>query len=126
MGLFWLIGRLILGIYFLMTGFNHLKNYQGMKQACEQKNLPLPGACASLSGLILIIGGLTILTGMFVGIGVLLLVIFLIIAATTFHNYWVFEDPMQKMGEQTQFMKNIALAAALLMLLQIQDWSWTL
>jgi putative oxidoreductase len=35
------------------------------------------------------------------------------------HNFWTLDDPMQKMGEMTQFMKNIAIAAALLMLLHI-------
>ncbi|GAA0489690.1 hypothetical protein GCM10008986_14450 [Salinibacillus aidingensis] len=123
---FWLIGRIIFGIYFLMTGFNHLTNYQGMKQATQQKNVPLAGAAVSGSGLILIFGGLSILTGLYVGIGVLLLVVFLILAAILFHNFWSFEDPMQKMGEENQFMKNIALAAALLMMLQIQDWTWSL
>ncbi|PGL71021.1 DoxX family protein [Bacillus sp. AFS055030] len=126
MSIIWLIGRVLFGVYFIMVGFNHFSNFQGLKQASQYKKIPMPGTSVIVSGLMLIIGGATILTGFYVGLGVLLLVLFLVISAFTVHNFWTLEDPMQKMGEQTQFMKNIALASVVLMLLQINDWSWML
>lgn len=122
----WLVGRAVLGIYFIMGGVKHFTQYQGIKQYSLYKRVPAAGLSVIVTGLILLGGGVSILTGFWIEIGLLLLALFLILAAFIVHNYWTVEDPNTKMGEMNQFLKNIAIAAACLMLLAINDWSWTL
>lgn len=121
----WLIGRAIFGLYFIMGGVNHFTQYQGMKQYTSYKGVPAAGLSVIVTGLILLGGGLSILTGYLIQAGLLLLAIFLLTAAIMMHNFWTLDDPNAKMGEMNQFLKNIAIAAACLMLLAMTDWSWT-
>jgi uncharacterized membrane protein YphA (DoxX/SURF4 family) len=43
-------------------------------------------------------------------------VFFLVPAAFKMHNYWAVADPMQKGVERAQFMKNLSMTGAALML----------
>ncbi|WP_391560410.1 DoxX family membrane protein [Robertmurraya sp.] len=124
MGWISLVGRVILALYFIYSGVNHFSNYQGMKQYTSYKGVLAPGIAVVVTGLMLLGGGLSILTGYCIGWGVGLLVVFLVASAFLMHNFWTVDDPMTKVGEKNQFMKNIALAAAALLLLEITDWSW--
>jgi putative oxidoreductase len=121
----WLVGRALFGLYFIMGGVNHFTQFQGMKQYSSYKGVPAPGLAVIVSGVLLLGGGLSILTGYWIQLGLISLVVFLIVAAFKMHDFWTLEDPNAKMGEMNQFLKNIALAAACLMLLAIADWSWT-
>jgi putative oxidoreductase len=121
----WLVGRAIFGFYFIMAALNHFTKLEGMKQYAQYKGVAMPALSVIISGLMLLLGGLSILTGYYLGIGVLLLVVFLVIAAFKMHDFWTIDDPMAKAGEMAQFLKNFALAGAALMLLAIPNWSWT-
>ncbi len=57
-------------------------------------------------------GGILILVRWHSIVGAAALVVFLVSAAFTIHNYWTLTDPMMKAGERAQFWKNITLAAA--------------
>lgn len=121
----WLVGRAVFGIYFLYSGLMHFLQFQNMKQYASYKGIPASGAAVAITGLMLLAGGLSILTGFWTQIGLLLLVIFLVVVAFTMHNFWTVDDQTAKMGEMSQFTKNVALAAAALMMLAISNWSWT-
>lgn len=124
MGWISLVGRIILALYFIYSGVNHFTNFQGMKQYTSYKGVPAPGLAVIVTGLMLIGGGLSILTGYWITWGIGLLVVFLVASGLLMHNFWTIDDPMTKVGEKNQFLKNIALAAAALLLLEISDWSW--
>ncbi len=121
----WLVGRVIFGIYFLYSGVMHFTQYQNMKQYSAYKGIPAPGLAVGLTGLLLLGGGLSILTGIWVQIGLLLLALFLLATAFTMHNFWTQTDPNSRMAETSHFTKNVGLAAAALMLLAVSNWSWT-
>jgi putative oxidoreductase len=122
----WLVGRALFGLYFIMGGMNHFTKFQGMKQYSSYKNVPAPGLSVIVTGIILLGGGLSILFGFWIELGLILLALFLLASAFLMHNFWTVDDDNAKMGEMNQFLKNIALAAACLMLLAVSDWSWTL
>lgn len=124
MGWISLVGRIILALYFIYSGVNHFTGYQGLKQYTSFKGVPAPGLAVIVTGLMLLGGGLSILTGYWITWGIGLLVLFLVVTAFVMHNFWTVDDPMAKVGEKNQFLKNIALAAAALLLLEISDWSW--
>lgn len=120
----WLIGRAVFGLYFVYSGLNHLIRYQGMKQYATFKGVPAPGFSVIVTGLVLLAGGLSVLTAYWIEWGLYLLVIFLVASAFTMHNFWSVEDANTKAGEKAHFLKNFALAAAALMLLSITNWTW--
>lgn len=45
---------------------------------------------------------------------------FLVLAAFTMHAFWTDKDPQTKMANMVNFQKNLALAAAITMLLVLQ------
>lgn len=112
----YLLGRILFVMVFLGSGFGHFAQKEGMTQYAASKGVPAPGASVLLSGAMILAGGLSVLLGVWMEIGIWLLVLFLLGAAFTMHNYWAVEDPMQKQTEQAQFMKNLSMAGAGLML----------
>ncbi|HTY36079.1 MAG TPA: DoxX family protein [Bacteroidota bacterium] len=121
------IGRLLLGGYFIMGGFNHFKMLDMMSGYAQSKGVPSPKAAVAFSGMLLWIGGLSILLGIFPTVGALALVLFLVPVTLMMHAFWKVQDAQMKMGETVNFMKNVALLGAALLLLSIpQPWSTSL
>lgn len=112
-----LLGRVLFGGYFIMNGWAHLTKVKMMKGYAAMKGVPAPALAVIVTGLMLLFGGLAILFWSYVTLGVWLLVIFLLTAAFTFHDFWKTTDPKDTMMQKMFFMRNIALTGALLMLL---------
>ncbi len=121
-----LLSRLILGIYFLFNGYNHFRNLGPLSQYAQSKNVPYPKFAVIITGFLLLIGGLTILVGKYIEIGVVALTLFFLPVSFVMHNFWAVQDPQMRMLEMVNFMKNLALWAAILALLFIpQPWPWS-
>ncbi len=102
-----------------MSGFSHLKNLKMLTGYAQSKKVPMPSLAVSLTGLMMIIGGLGILLGVYIELSVLLLAVFLFVTSIQMHQYWKVSDQMTRMGEEINFKKNMALLGAVLMLLAI-------
>jgi uncharacterized membrane protein YphA (DoxX/SURF4 family) len=118
MDIIFLLGRILLGGFFIMSGFNHFKDTEGLAGYAASKEVPQPKWAVLVSGVLLAIGGLGILTGIFPQLAILLLVLFLLPTTFIMHDFWHASDEA-KQSEQTDFMKNLALVGALLMLLAL-------
>lgn len=114
-----LLGRIVFGGYFLINAVNHFKNGAMLAGYAQSKNVPSPKTAVLVSGALLVIGGLSILLGIAPGIGIAALLLFLIPVTFMMHAYWKITDPAQRTGEQINFMKNLALIGALLMMTMI-------
>ena len=114
-----ILGRILLGGYFIRAGYNHFKYLQNMVGYAQSKGVIMPKLAVSITGLILFLGGAGILLGVYVLYSVILLSIFLLFVTFKMHAFWTVSDSMQKMGEEVNFYKNIALLGAVLMLLAI-------
>ncbi|GBD34804.1 hypothetical protein HRbin35_00555 [bacterium HR35] len=122
-----LLSRLILGLYFLYNAFNHFKNLNMLSQYAQSKNVPAPKLAVLVTGILLLIGGLSILLGTYIQIGVLALTLFFLPVSFMMHNFWSVQDPQMKMMETINFMKNMAIWAGVLALLFIpQPWPFSL
>jgi len=122
-----LIGRIILGVYYLFNASNHFTRLEMMAGYTGSKGVPGPKLFVVVSGSLLALGGLSILTGFQPTIGVILLVIFFLPVTFIMHNFWVVEDQMAKMSEMTNFVKNMGLMSSALMFLIIpQPWPFSL
>jgi len=122
-----LLGRILLGGYFIMSGFNHFKNLGMLTGYAQSKGVPMPKQAVLVTGAMMFLGGLGILLGVYVQLSVLLISLFLIGTLLKMHRYWEVADPMARMGDEINFKKNVALIGALLMLLAIPlPWAMSL
>ncbi len=118
-----LIGRILFGGYFLMSAFNHFAHVGMLSGYTQSKGVPAPKLAVMVSGILLLIGGLSVLFGLYPTIGAVALILFLVPVSFMMHAYWKVQDPQMKMVERINFMKNLALVgAALLLLFVSQPW----
>jgi len=113
------LGRILLGGYFIKSGYNHFKNLKGLTSYAQSKGVLMPKEAVLLTGLMMFLGGLGILLGVYIEFSVLLLSLFLLSTLIKMHKYWEVTDPMTRMGEHVNFYKNLSLLGAVLMLLSI-------
>lgn len=122
-----LIGRIVLGIYYLFNAVNHFRNLEMMSGYAGSKGVPAPKLAVFGTGILLALGGLSILTGFQPYIGAAFIVIFMVPVAFMIHNFWAVEDQQMKMAEMVNFTKDLALAASALMFLAIPTpWPFSL
>ena len=121
------LGRVLLGGYFVMSGYSHFKNVKMLAGYAQSKGVPMPSAAVLLTGFMRIVGGLGIFFGVYIELSVLLLAVFLIVTSFSMHQYWKVTDQMAKMSESVNFKKNMALLGAIIMLLAIPlPWALSL
>ncbi|MGD0037666.1 MAG: DoxX family protein [Bacteroidota bacterium] len=112
------LGRILFGGYFAYNGFNHFKMLDMMSGYAKSKGAPMPKLSVAFSGVLLIVGGLSVLFDIFPGFGLIALALFLVPVTFIMHAFWKIQDPIAKMGEMINFTKNIALLGAVLILLE--------
>lgn len=122
-----LVGRILFAGFFIVSGANHFTKLDAMKSYAGSKGVPAPGLAVPFTGLLLLAGGLSVLLGLWAYIGLGLLILFLVPTAFMMHDFWAVPED-QKQAEMVNFMKNIALAGAALMMLlsAYQGWPYDL
>lgn len=110
-----LSGRILFGGYFIFNGLNHFMRLGMLSEYTKMKGVPGPSVAVTITGLMLVLGGMSILLDMYVAIGGILLIGFLFPVSFIMHDFWRASDPQVKMTEMVNFMKNLALAGAVLM-----------
>ncbi len=116
---FW-IGRIIVGVYFLFNAFNHFSQLNMLSGYAQSKGVPAPKLAVVVSGVLLLLGGLSILFWQYLLWGMLALVVFFVPVTFMMHNFWKVEDQQMKMVEMVNFTKNMALLGfALLIMAQL-------
>jgi putative oxidoreductase len=121
-----LLGRILYGGVLIFMGLNHFMNLQQMTGYAESKGVPSAQIAVIGSAILLIVGAISIITGYQTTIGVGLLAVFFIPVTLMMHPFWKDEDPAEKMGNMTNFMKNIVILGGALMFLQIEAWPLSL
>jgi len=114
-----IIARVVLGLFFVFFGVSHFHSFKGMVGYSASKKIPAPTFAVALTGLLLIVGGVFIIAWWQVLAGVIMLAVFLLGTAVFMHNFWSETDGNTKAMQRIQFLKNIALAAALLVILAL-------
>ena len=71
------------------------------------------------SGILAIVGGLSVLLGFHGKVGAWLLVLFLVPVTLTMHNFWAVKDPMMQQIQMAMFLKNISMLGSALFFAQI-------
>lgn len=105
---------ILLGLFFILNGINHLVNTKIYKEYSIKKGLISPLLMVRLSGVVLIFGGLTLAFGYLLIYGIIGLSIFLVIASFTMHQFWKEEKAEMKLQEVMHFTKNMAILTELI------------
>jgi len=121
-----LIGRLIVGAYYIYSGIHHFLELSQLAAYAKSKGVPAPEIAVAGAGLLLLLAGITLLLGYEPGVGVAALVLFFVPVTIMMHNFWAVPAE-QKMMETIQFTKNLALLGSALMFLKIpRPWPLSL
>jgi putative oxidoreductase len=122
-----LLGRLLFGGFFIISGIRHFQHLDMMAGFTASKGFPAARLAVIGSGLLIILGGLSMLLGVRPLWGVVLISAFLIPVTFVIHQYWKHSDPMMRINDQVNFMKNIALLGGAWMLVMIPEpWPMSL
>jgi putative oxidoreductase len=122
-----LIGRILYGGFFVMGGLNHFRNLTMMSGFTSSKGVPASTAAVLVSGLLIFVGGLSVILGSYERIGLACIVLFLVPVTFLMHNFWVEKEMMPRINQLVNFQKNLALLGATLMMLLIaRPWPLSL
>jgi uncharacterized membrane protein YphA (DoxX/SURF4 family) len=119
MDVIFLIGRIFFGAIFLASGIAHVTDKGAMAGYAESKGVKPARPAVFVSGLMILAGGVLVILGLWVDLGALLLVLFLLPTAVLMHGFWSESDPAARQNEMVQFFKDLALCGAALMLLYL-------
>ncbi|MFA5934069.1 MAG: DoxX family membrane protein [Candidatus Paceibacterota bacterium] len=117
--LFFLIGKVLFGGFFVISGYNHLSKITALSGYAKSKGVKYPHLSVFFSGLMILLGGLGVIFSIMPVLSLWLIIIFLIVVTFSMHRFWEIDEPMQKMGETINFKKNLALLGAALMMLSL-------
>jgi putative oxidoreductase len=116
-----LIGRIMLGGFFIYNGINHLKQRKTLAQYAAAKKVPRPDLAVTASGIMLIAGGTSIVLGIKPKLGALLAAGFLGVVSPAIHAFWKDQDPNERMNNMVNFSKNLALLGATVALAGVDE-----
>ena len=113
-------GKLLILAFFLIVGIRNLSSHyveDHVKRLTFSK-APMPRQVFWAGIILEAVGCALVLLNWHPAIGVLLLIIFTVVAALLLLRFWDMEDPMKRTGMQNGFLANIAIVGGLLLLLQ--------
>jgi putative oxidoreductase len=109
-------GRVLFAAIFLMSGPNHF-NSQTIQYAAHA-GVPFAKLLVPASGVLAMIGALSIVTGYRARLGAWLLVAFLVPVTLSLHAFWAVTDPTMRLMQMAMFMKNVSMLGAALLITQ--------
>jgi putative oxidoreductase len=110
-----LIARILFVAIFVTSGIGHLKATEAMTGYAQYKKVPLPKLSVVASGILMIVGSISVLLGIWGDLGSLLLMVAILPIPFLMHQFWA-EEGEAKMNEQTQFNKTLSLVGGALAL----------
>ena len=114
--LYFIIGRSLLGIYFIVPGLSKVFDFMGTLTLMRMKGVPLSSALLPLTIVLQVIGGIFLVLGKNLRQTALMLFGLTMIINVYIHDFWALAgDPGQE-HEAQNFIKNLAIAAGLLIL----------
>ena len=102
-----LLGRILFSLIFVMASLGHFS--KGTIGYAAAQGVPLASIAVPLSGILALLGGLSVTLGYKAKWGSRLLVLFLLPVTAMMHNFWTVKDPMMAQMQQIMFMKNLSI-----------------
>ncbi len=120
-GVYFLLGRVLLGSYFLLPGVMKAVQYSGTLDLMIAKGVPLASILLPLTIVLQIGLGLMVIVGKQLRVSALLLFGLTILINVYIHNFWALQGEPSFAHELQNFIKNLGIAAGLLILATKQE-----
>lgn len=108
-----LVGRILIGILFLVAGIMKAMNIAGTTAYMTRLGFPAPELMAYLSTIIELASGVLLIIGWQTRRVAWALVVYVLIATGMAHRFWEY-DQAQRVNQINHFLKNLALIGAML------------
>ena len=119
------VGRVLLGLYFLLPGISKIPTYAGTTEYMLLHNIPLATILLPITIVLQVGLGVMLIIGYRIKESALILAALTILINIGMHDFWN-EYPNTDAGHETQnFVKNLAIFAGLLVLSatdKVQQW----
>ena len=119
------VGRVLLGLYFLLPGISKIPTYAGTTEYMLLHNIPLASILLPITIVLQVGLGVMLIIGYRIKESALILAALTIFINIGMHDFWN-EYPNTDSGHETQnFVKNLAIFAGLLVLSatdRVQQW----
>jgi putative oxidoreductase len=117
-GILAVLGRVMLCTIFLLSAVgNKIPNFNAVAGSMASEGVPAPQIMLVGAIVFLIAGSLSVVLGYKARIGAALLLIFLALATYYYHDFWTVTDPKARQEQMIQFMKNLGLMGAMLLII---------
>lgn len=110
------LGRALLGTYFLLPGIMKIFQYSGTLSLMQLKGVPFADVLLPLTIFLQVGLGLLLIIGKMVRVSALLLFGMTLLINLFIHNFWALGGDPSYAHELQNFIKNLAIAAGLLVL----------
>ena len=114
-----LIGRILFAYLVIGSAVGHLTQTAVMSAYAESRGVRWAKRAVQVSGIGFLLGGISIVLGIWADVGSLVVAILLFCTAFMLHAFWRETDEVNKMMEMVQFNKDIALAGGALVMFSI-------
>ena len=114
--LFFIVGRSLLGLYFIVPGVSKVFDYASTLTLMKIKGVPFSVALLPVTIVIQLLGGIFLILGKNLRLTAFILFGLTIFINIFIHNFWTLHGDPSEAHEMQNFVKNLAIAAGLLIL----------
>ena len=115
-GLFFITGRSLLGLYFFAPGLSKVFDFASTLALMRMKGVPFSLVLLPLTIAIQLLGGIFLILGRNLRLTAFILFGLTILINVFIHNFWALNGDPSQAHETQNFVKNLAIAAGLLVL----------
>jgi putative oxidoreductase len=109
-----LVGRVLYSLIFMVASLGHFS--QGTINYAAAHGVPLATVAVPVSGILALLGGLSVALGYKARWGAVLLALFLLPVTIMLHNFWAMQDPATAQIHQAMFLKNVSMLGGALLI----------
>lgn len=110
-----LIGRLLLGLYFIVPGLTKITNYAGMTEYMSAHEVPFISILLPVTIALQLGCGIALIIGYKGKLVAFVLAGLTLVISIYMHNFWSYEVGTERSHEMQNFIKNMAIMGGLLM-----------
>ncbi len=120
------IGRVLLGVYFILPGINKITDFEGNSQYMADHGMVLIPFFLLLTIVFQVGGGFAMVVGYQTKIIAFILAGLTLVISVVMHDFWTMEPSLQTSHETQNFVKNMAIMAGLLVAGGLGGGVWSL
>jgi putative oxidoreductase len=109
-----LLGRFLMGGYFILPAISKINNYTGTSAYMEQHNVPMVSVLLVVTIIVQFVAGAAIIVGFKGKMSAFILAGLTLVISLFMHNFWGMEDGLARSHELQNFFKNMGIMAGLL------------